>query len=34
MELIVAFAFFILIGLAGALAGVDSRDGSDWRNRN
>jgi hypothetical protein len=31
MELIIALALFILIGLAGALGGVDSRDGSDWR---
>ena len=32
MELIIALSLFILIGLSGALAGADSRDGSDWRN--
>jgi hypothetical protein len=33
MELIIALSLFILIGLGGALAGVDSRDSSDWRVR-
>lgn len=33
MELIIALSLLILVGLGGALAGVDSRDGSDWRNR-
>ena len=33
MELIIALSFLFLIALSGALAGADSRDGSDWRNR-
>jgi hypothetical protein len=33
MELIIALSLLILVGLGGALAGVDSRDGSDWRIR-
>jgi hypothetical protein len=33
MELIIALSLLILVGLGGALGGVDSRDGSDWRNR-
>lgn len=33
MELLIALSLLILIGLSGALAGADSRDGSDWRNR-
>ena len=33
MELIIALSLLILVGLGGALAGADSRDGSDWRIR-
>ncbi len=33
MELIIALSLLVLIGLSGALAGADSRDGSDWRSR-
>jgi hypothetical protein len=33
VELIIALALLILIGLSGALAGADSRDGSDWHRR-
>jgi hypothetical protein len=33
VELIIALSLLILIGLSGALAGADSRDGSDWHRR-
>ncbi|MEX0698943.1 MAG: hypothetical protein WD354_04345 [Acidimicrobiia bacterium] len=33
MELIIALSLFVLIGLCGALAGVDSRDGLDWHSK-
>ena len=33
VELIVALSLFILLAVSGGLAGVDSRDGSDWRIR-
>jgi hypothetical protein len=33
MELLIALSLLMLIALSGALAGVDSRDGSDWQDR-
>jgi hypothetical protein len=33
VELIIALSLLILIGFGGALAGADSRDGSDWHRR-
>jgi hypothetical protein len=33
VELIIALSLLILIALSGALAGADSRDGSDWHRR-
>jgi hypothetical protein len=33
VELIVVLSTLILIGLSGALAGADSRDGLDWKRR-
>ena len=31
MELLVILSLIILLGLAAAFAGTDSRDGADWR---
>jgi hypothetical protein len=31
MELILILLAFVLLGLLGAVAGADSRDGRDWR---
>ncbi|HEY7583153.1 MAG TPA: hypothetical protein VJQ57_14535 [Acidimicrobiia bacterium] len=31
MELLVVLSLIVLLGLAAAIAGVDSRDGADWR---
>jgi len=33
MELLIVLSVFVLIGLSGALAGADSRDGADWHSR-
>jgi hypothetical protein len=31
MELLVVLSLIILLGIAAAIAGADSRDGADWR---
>jgi hypothetical protein len=31
MELLVVLSLIVLLGIAAAIAGVDSRDSADWR---